>query len=77
MKLDTAGMCAQQFSNADDIGRSFFLQACLLVEQPLFNYKAKSEKAVIYHFSGLPRGKKNKKIDLVNISNVSSHLTKK
>lgn len=37
MRPDTAGMCAQQLSEADDIGRGFFLKACLHVEQPLFN----------------------------------------
>lgn len=45
MRHDTAGMCGQPLSNADDIGRSFFLQACLHEEQPLFNYKAKLEGA--------------------------------
>ncbi len=40
MRHDTAGMCAQPLSNADDIGRSFFLQACLHEEQTLFKYKA-------------------------------------
>lgn len=45
MRPDTAGMCAQHLSNADDNGRSFFLQPCLHEEQLLFYYKAKLERA--------------------------------
>lgn len=36
MRLDSAGMCGQQISNADDIGRSFALQAYFHVETVAF-----------------------------------------